>query len=129
MNIDEIKPLKKHLSPFCTCKMNATSFPWGRPEYSCNFTTSMDTCSKLQIKNKVYDAPCRKGTLRTERDTSHIRRQRRDVIELGDDNAPIMFPMDVTAGRSIPVSLYFLSNYICKFLNEQWLQLCTRKAL
>lgn len=104
MNIDEIKPLEKHPTSFCTCIKKAEKFPWGRPDYVCNFTKTVDACSRLTMKNKFFTAPCKHGNLRTERDTSHIRRQRRDVIDLGDDNAPVMFPMDVKAGRSIPVS-------------------------
>lgn len=108
MNINQIKLAEKHPKTFCTCAKAAESFPWGLPEFSCNLTDSMEACSKLKITNNVFKAPCKFDHVRTERDTENIRRQRRDVIDFGDDNAPIMFPMDVTAGRSIPVSLWFI---------------------
>lgn len=111
MNIDEIKPLLKHPKSFCTCMKKADTFPWGHPEYSCKFTESMDKCSKLTITNIVHKAPCKEGSLRTQRDTSNIRRQRRDVIDLGDDNAPTMFPMDVSADKGIPVRFVFVFYY------------------
>ncbi|VDI52511.1 Hypothetical predicted protein, partial [Mytilus galloprovincialis] len=105
MNITKIKPLPSYAKSFCTCIKEVNSFPKGRPEYLCNFTAAMDKCSKLNVTNKVYKAPCEIGHVGTERDTSHLRRIRRDVIDLGDDDAPVMFPMDVTAGRSFPVDL------------------------
>ncbi|VDI03159.1 Hypothetical predicted protein, partial [Mytilus galloprovincialis] len=111
-NIYKIKEAEYHenLKEYCTCSKLDNTYPYGTPDIECNLKSSFKVCTRLELKKQkgMYDAQCHVKYKQTRKRRSAYTGHEIESIVQEDDDAPVMYLMDVTEGEE------------SKVVNTQW---------
>lgn len=109
-NIYSIKAAEYHenLKEYCTCHKLEGTYPYGTPNIDCNLKSSFKVCSRLELKEhkSLYDVSCHIKYKQTRKRRSAITGHEIESIVQEDDDAPVMYLMDVTDGEESKVVFY-----------------------